>query len=159
MMAAPSWSACAGATLQGSLASRLHLYQPGSSPRHLIRTVSWTAGRTSPAGLALRVRWQSGDRPQVTAAAAADSVDALPDLPVSSQDPPPPPPSDCAPSSWAWRRQQLVQIVVFTAPAMAIPLADPLMSLVGPPQPHWRPQQLRWLYHIHSASQHADPGL
>ena len=31
---------------------------------------------------------------------------------------------------WQWRKAQLQKIAVFTAPALSIPLADPIMSLV-----------------------------
>ena len=31
---------------------------------------------------------------------------------------------------WQWRKAQLQKIAVFTGPALSIPLADPIMSLV-----------------------------
>lgn len=39
-------------------------------------------------------------------------------------------PADFAPDTKEWRRHQLMQIAKFALPAMSIPLADPLMSLV-----------------------------
>ena len=33
-------------------------------------------------------------------------------------------------SMWQWRQAQLYKIAMFTGPALSIPLADPIMSLV-----------------------------